>query len=457
MEMDDRNTTTITPQELAKLIETVLQNLSKLNQFDELPNVSYDSPNSREAYQNAANGIFDGAICVTEETPLEYSKIKKLFELAKSDIARAAALNVYKTARAIVHDERVGSDVREKLYEVLEEIKNEYRNYGTPYDVVGTSENPNWWIYSYENGPMVREARIKSKKQGMKPLEIVQFTDPHFNYCNEKDFAEANPAVMSTHQNRGWLANGAAVDVTRRSLDYAAMSDQTIVTGDILDYLSYGAQELAQKHLFWRDSNLLAAIGGHEVTRVMQGVVPDPTSKESRLEILKSFWCNDIFYESRILGDRVIAVVMDNGSSGTYSKEQFNRLKADLEYARQNDLIVLIFQHEPLCTANPAETDVPFIRANDPNDSRNFFKDHMGGVWVREHLKDEWSMRTHDLIRQSADVIKGVFCGHWHSDFYTEILGMDQNGVSNQTVIPQYVLTATVYDNLGHMMKITID
>ena len=58
MEMDDRNTTTITPQELAKLIETVLQNLSKLNQFDELPNVSYDSPNSREAYQNAANGIF---------------------------------------------------------------------------------------------------------------------------------------------------------------------------------------------------------------------------------------------------------------------------------------------------------------------------------------------------------------------------------------------------------------
>ena len=235
------------------------------------------------------------------------------------------------------------------------------------------------------------------------------------------------------------------------------MSDQTIVTGDILDYLSYGAQELTQKHLFWRDSNLLAAIGGHEVTRVMQGVVPDTTTKESRLEILKSFWCNDIFYESRILGNRVIAVVMDNGSSGTYTEDQFNRLKSDLEYARRNDLIVLIFQHEPLCTANPAETEVPFVRPCDPSGSRNFFKDFVGGVWVREHLKDEWSMRTHDLIRQSSDVIKGVFCGHRHSDFYTEILGIAADGVPDGTVIPQYVLTATVYENLGHIMKITID
>ena len=455
--MNDKAKMRTTPQELARLIETILQNLSKLNQFEELPDVKYDSPNAREAYQNAANGIFEGAISVVEDVPLEYSKIKMLFEKAESDLAKAAALNVYKKARAMVHDARVDATIREELYTVLEEIKAKYRNYGEAHDVVGSAENPNTWIYSYENGPMVREAKFKSKKQGMKPLEIVQFTDPHLNYCNEKDFAEANPALMSTHQNRWWHANGDSVDVMRRSLDYAAMSDQTIVTGDILDYLSYGAQELTQKHLFWRDSNLLAAIGGHEVTREMQGVVADTTSEESRLDILKSFWCNDIFYESRILGDRVLAIVMDNGSHGTYSEDQFNRLNADLEYARQNDLIVLLFQHEPLCTANPAETDVPFIRANDGSGSQNFYKDYMGGVWVRERLKHEWSMKTHDLIRQSADVIKGVFCGHRHSDVYTEILGIDQKGEPNQTVIPQYVLTATVYDDLGHMMKITID
>ena len=455
--MNEKATVIITPQELARLVETILQNLSKLNRLEELPNVKYDSPNAREAYQNAANGIFEGAIAVTEDVPLSYSDIQLLFEKAESDLAKAAVLNVYKKARAIVHDVRFDADVRENLYKVLEEIKAKYRDYGAAHDVVGTAETPNTWIYSYEKGPMVREARFKSKKQGMKPLEIVQFTDPHFNYCNEKDFAEANPALMSTHQNRWWLANAKTVDVTRRSFDYAAMSDQTIVTGDILDYLSYGAQELTKKHLFWRDANLLAAIGGHEVTREMQGVVADTTSEESRLDILKSFWCNDIFYASRILGDRVLVIVMDNGSHGTYSEDQFNRLNADLEYARQNDLIVLLFQHEPLCTANPAETDVPFIRANDGSGSQNFYKDYMGGVWVRERLKHEWSMKTHDLIRQSADVIKGVFCGHRHSDVYTEIYGIDQNGEPNQTVIPQYVLTATVYDDLGHMMKITID
>lgn len=455
--MNDKRTMTTTPQELAHLVETIMQNLPKLNRLEELSNVKYDSPNAREAYRDVANGIFEGATVVSAEASLDCSKIKRLFQEAKTDIAKAAALNVYKKARAMVHDTALDAETRETLYSVLEEIKGEYRSYGAIHDVVGTSENPNWWIYAHENGPMVREAKIESKKKGMKPLEIVQFTDPHFNYCNEKDFAEANPALMSTHEHRWWHANGDSVDVARRSFDYAAMSDQTIVTGDILDYLSYGAQELTQKHLFWRDSNLLAAIGGHETTREMQGVVADTTTEESRLEILKSFWCNDIFYESKILGERVIAIVMDNGSHGTYSEDQFNRLKADLEYARQNDLIALIFQHEPLCTANPAETDVPFVRPNDASGSRDFCNDYVGGVWVRERLKHEWSMKTHDLIRQSADVIKGVFCGHRHCDFYTEIYGMDQNGEPNQTVIPQYILTATVYDDLGHMMKITID
>ena len=107
--MDDKKTLTTTPQELAGLIETVLQNLSKLNQLEELPNVQYDSPNAREAYRDVANGIFEGATVVSAEASLDCSKIKRLFQEAKTDIAKAAALNVYKKARAMTHDMQISA------------------------------------------------------------------------------------------------------------------------------------------------------------------------------------------------------------------------------------------------------------------------------------------------------------------------------------------------------------
>lgn len=445
------------PYEFVSLVGRVIQMLPELNQYDEVPLIKYDDPNARGAYLNAASGILHGIVCKKEDYTFNCSDIKRIFENAHSELAKAAALNVYKKARAIVFDERYESHLREALFSVLEEIKSEKRNFGEPHDIAGSRKDPIRWIYAYENGPMMREVTVKSKKRGMKPLEIIQFSDPHFNYCNEKDFAEANPALMSTHKNRLWHANGDSVDVVNRSFAYAAMSDQTIVTGDILDYLSYGGQELTQKYLFWRDPNMLAALGGHEVTREMQGVVEDTTTPESRYDILKRFWCNDIFYESKLLGGRAIAVVMDNGSTGKYTEEQFNRLKSDIMFARENDLILLIFQHEPICTVNPAETNVEFIRPNDPGCSRNFFKNHIGGEYTEFVLKDECTMKTCKLIRQSSDVIKGLFCGHLHSDLYTEVIGIDQSGMPDGTIIPQYILTATVYDNLGHLMKITVD
>lgn len=448
-----KHTDTQSPSErLACLMANVAQAMPVLNQSDELPGVSYDDPDAWERYRDAAEGRLPGlAVCRNAGT-VDAAELKRLFGAAKSALANSAALNVYKTARAAVQDPACDPELRERLWSVLEELRRENRQtFGIPHDVVGSRADPAHWIYAYDAGPMVREAHITSRKPGGKPLEIVQFTDAHFNYCNQKDLEEANPALMSTLEHRLWHANGDSVHAVERAFAYAAMSDQTVVTGDIMDYLSWGALELTEKQLFWRDTNLLAAIGGHEVTREMQGEVADPSTLESRLDILRGFWCNDISYASKLLGDRVILSVMDNGSTGTYSERQYHRLQSDINRAREQNLILLIFQHEPICTCNPAETNVEFVRANDASGSRNFYRDFVGGYWTREVLRDEWTIRTHGLIRESGDVIRGVFCGHRHSDHYTEILGTDG------TLIPQYVLTATVYDNLGHVMKITVD
>lgn len=450
--MSDRQALVMTPQELAAMMSRIDAAMPELNRYEKLPGVRYDDPDALQRYRDAAEGLMLAGNTEKCEKEVGFSGLEALFEGAHSAVAKAAVLNLYKKARAAVQSGWQDQAAREALWQTLERIKAKRRaSFGEAHDVAGCCEDANRWIYAYADGPMVREAHIRSHKQGLKPLEIVQFTDAHFNYCNQKDLEEANPALMSTLEHRLWHANGDSVHAVERAFAYAEMSDQTVVTGDIMDYLSWGALEMTEERLFWRDTNLLAAIGGHEVTREMQGEVADPSSLESRLSILRGFWCNDISYASRVLGDRVILSVMDNGSTGTYSERQYRLLQSDIDRAREQNLILLIFQHEPICTCNPAETNAEFVRANDAGGSRNFYRDFVGGYWAREVLHDEWTIRTHRLIRESADVIRGVFCGHRHSDFYTEILGTDGS------VIPQYVLTATVYDNLGHVMKITVD
>ena len=61
------------------------------------------------------------------------------------------------------------------------------------------------WTYSTDkNGVVVRDLTIHTGKGG-KTVTVIQLSDLHFNYCNERDFEEANPAVMSTYENRTWV------------------------------------------------------------------------------------------------------------------------------------------------------------------------------------------------------------------------------------------------------------
>ena len=61
--------------------------------------------------------------------------------------------------------------------------------------------------------------------------------------------------------------------------------------------------------------------------------------------------------------------------------------------------------------------------------------------------------KIYELIVNNGDIIKGAFCGHLHSDFYTEIAAKTPDG--GRTVIPQYVLCGEPY-NEGHALKIIV-
>lgn len=321
-------------------------------------------------------------------------------------------------------------------------------------DPVTTPENQykNLWAYKTEaDGVTAREVTIKTQKGG-EPLEIIQITDLHFNYCTEEDLKD--PVLKSTYENRKWLRDGKSVANALRCLEYAKNADQLVITGDILDYLSQGTLELTKKHIFDAFPNVMACLGNHDAVRQMQGTVPENTTLEERLAIVKEAWIHDAEYFSKVLDERVMLIQMDNASDpsqkyGSFSERQLGLLRNDLALAREKGYTVLLFYHIPLATGNPADYSAAASMVGDPNGSvRNLYTNGVG------KLSNGASREVYDLITNNADIIGGAFCGHTHNDFYTEIKATNADG--SAAVIPQYILMGAPYGK-GHILRITVE
>jgi hypothetical protein len=113
--------------------------------------------------------------------------------------------------------------------------------------------------------------------------------------------------------------------------------------------------------------------------------------------------------------------------------------------------------HIPLYTNNPAEASVNALRADDQSgaSNRDFYR-NQNNEFVGSPTMDTNSAtyKVYNLITNNGDIIKGVFNGHAHADFYTEIVAKTASG--NSTVIPQYTLTGSIYGD-GRMLKIRVN
>lgn len=305
-------------------------------------------------------------------------------------------------------------------------------------------------VYTTNSGVVVGEIHIVPKGKKCAPVTIGVVTDTHLNVLNEKD--KYDPEVQFTDKTRYWLRGGASVESAKRAFDFAAHYDALIVTGDIIDYLSFGALDTMKEILCDPYPDGLFALGGHDVTRNMESGFPDAKPLSERQSLNQSYRAHDIFYTSRLVTDSVLCIQMDNGSS-RYWNEQVEKLSADLALARENGYTVLLFQHEPLATGNPEDTAVPSLcRDADSNKvTYNFYGSaHIGGNGIPN--PPEASVKVYNLITQNADIIGGIFCGHRHYRYYTEIKATDPDG--NALVIPQYVLRASAYEKNGYVTKI---
>lgn len=319
--------------------------------------------------------------------------------------------------------------------------------------ICGSPKDLNTWIYKLDSpGVFVHEMKIESAGSAMKKTEIVQITDVHLNAVNSDD--ENDEEVMYTKQCRHWNENGESIDTLKKAMEYANKYDCTVITGDTMDYLSHGAMELMQKHIWDVDENCIVSLGGHDITKQMETGMPDKLPLEERMAIAEAFWKHDMYYFSKVINEHVMVIQMDNGCH-KYWESQIPKLQKDIQTARENGYTILIFQHEPICTGKSEDAACESYYVWDNClPVRNFYDKCIG----YEQNSDEVTMEVYKLITQNADVVRGVFCGHYHTCFHTEIKGSytDKEGKVHFKNIPQHMLECNVYSGLGHVLKIEV-
>ena len=129
-------------------------------------------------------------------------------------------------------------------------------------DIVGSAEDPKNHIFMLEaSGEMVRSAEIEGLKAG-EEVKILHSTDFHLNRINKRDEEENNPVVASTRIYREAFRDERTVPNAKRTVEFFPLFDETIITGDNLDYLTWGSLELLNECIWDINPNAIVALGG---------------------------------------------------------------------------------------------------------------------------------------------------------------------------------------------------
>ena len=302
-----------------------------------------------------------------------------------------------------------------------------------------------------DSGLIVRDVVIDGVGDAFdEAVNVIQITDPHLHAYNDEDIADGNPTVLAskiyrTHNNlnNSFDYGQKAIVNLVNSLEYAsAYGDQTMLTGDVIDALTLGSLDLFKRHVVIAYPETINLLGNHEPVRQWQHSVTDASSLDSRYAVVQQYWNHDVYYTSRVLKNKVMVIQLDNGQEKFWASQK-PLLEADLATARANGYTVLIYTHCMLSTLNSADTAVVQLYGTDEGAYDLYNK----GVGKSD------STGVMNLIVNNADIIKGVFNGHMHADYYTEIQAKNADGTA--AVIPQYTLHGDFYDN-GNVLNVTV-
>lgn len=317
-----------------------------------------------------------------------------------------------------------------------------------------TNPDPHYDVYTLAStGQIISEITVDSGFGLKVPYTIGAVADLHFNICNNADREDAE--LSYTEKCRHWPEKLKWFAPTVKALDACEYCDAGIILGDVLDYMSSGAKDVMKREILSKHPDFMMVVGGHDYTKQMQTSIPDQLPLEERLDYLREFWPNGLHYDSKPLGEKIVAVLLDNSQS-KYLECQIDKLSSDIARAREEGKIILVFQHEPITSKNPTETAVKAVIANSGAIAEVAIGTNPTIIGAPLRC-DEATGKVYDLIVKNADVVKGVFAGHWHSQFYSEIAASYECcGETVSTYIPQYIISGNPYYQSGIVNRITV-
>lgn len=367
-----------------------------------------------------------------------------------ADVA-GRALNDTETEETTTHnckiEDGVWSRYTKAQVETLKVIAGDYKGAS---EFTLTQANITTPVLDSNTGVYYRNVNIDAANVEGDTITVVQFNDVHFDLNTENSWTD-KPYDTKTKANN--------------ALTYAqnANADRVVVVGDVMSDESQAnidaMDEVFNQSTIFDPEKIIMCIGNHDARENQSG--SETTSLKDRLEVLEAKWKNDLYYSSDVIEEKVMIIQMDNASqAGGTGKSAFwdaqvPLLKADLDTARANGYVVLIFYHIPLATNNSEDNGVmPVTVYGDGAKDKfangcNYYNDsNLVGA-----NSTGASKQIYDLITNNADVIAATFCGHMHADFCTEIAAKTALGEDRD--IPQYVLVGNVYDG-GHVINITV-
>lgn len=221
-----------------------------------------------------------------------------------------------------------------------------------------------------------------------RPLNIAHLTDIHLCLADQRD-----PHLIKHAQARGKVFYEEAGCPSERPEEMFAKAmalseetcDLTVITGDILDFVSQANLDASDAIL--RHHDYMFTAGNHEFCP--QVGIPDSHARRIDMyQDLQTHYKGSMFFQSRVM-DGVNLIAMDN-SYYFFSDLQIQALKKEIE----KGLPILLFFHVPLTE--------PILNL------QYFHKDLVPDGYMQKKTNEML-----DLIA-SCPLIKAEFSGHWH-------------------------------------------
>lgn len=199
------------------------------------------------------------------------------------------------------------------------------------------------------------------------------------------------------------------LEALKRTLTAAKACNQVVLSGDNIDYGGQGGVNMddMQKEVISNTPDIIMLMGNHECLGGEYGEVR---------KFLDSRWPHNPYYLTRVINNSVMLVCLDDSTSD-FSPEQCKSFKEDINKAKKQGLIILLFMHIPI---NQIE------RTEGAN------------------------AEMYNIIENNGDVIKALFSGHTHSDgfFYVK---------PHEKQLPVYMLCGNSEDDCrGNMLYINV-